>query len=86
MREACRETETLREEVQSLQEELQSLQKQFEEKTAEQKELKDKADVMERRLEAASKLIAGLGSERVRWGNDISMLQSKRDPGPMEYG
>ena len=44
-----------------------------------QKELKDKADIMERRLEAASKLIAGLGSERVRWGNDISTLKSKRE-------
>lgn len=27
-----------------------------------------KADLMERRLVAASKLIAGLGSERQRWG------------------
>jgi hypothetical protein len=37
---------------------------QFAEKTSEQQELKQRADLMERRLVAASRLIAGLG----RWG------------------
>lgn len=38
-----------------------------------------KADLMERRLLAASKLIAGLGSERERWTRDIADLEARRD-------
>lgn len=34
---------------------------------------------MERRLIAASKLIAGLGSERERWTRDIAELEARRD-------
>jgi hypothetical protein len=38
-----------------------------------------KADLMERRLLAASKLIAGLGSERERWTRDIADLEARRE-------
>lgn len=58
---------------------LATLSKQFEEKTAEQQDLKQKADLMERRLVAASRLIAGLGSERVRWTADIEELDSRKE-------
>ena len=58
---------------------LAMLSKQFEEKTAEQQDLKAKADLMERRLTAASRLIAGLSSERSRWSNDIAELDSRKE-------
>jgi dynein heavy chain len=34
---------------------------------------------MERRLNAAERLIAGLGSERARWGADVKQLAAARD-------
>ena len=78
LRQAMRDLANIKEEVARLSAELQSLQKQFEEKTAEQKELKAKADLMERRLVAASQLIAGLGSEKDRWSKDLAALGDKK--------
>lgn len=65
--------------VEQLNQELSALRKQFEEKTAEQQDLKAKADLMERRLVAASRLIAGLGSERTRWSQDIEELDARKE-------
>jgi dynein heavy chain len=42
-------------------------------------DLRAKADIMERRLLAAERLIAGLGSEKERWGNDIRALDAARE-------
>lgn len=66
-------------ELDALNKQLALLRKQFETKTAEQQELKAKADLMERRLVSASRLIAGLGSERVRWGSEIQELDSRKE-------
>ncbi len=63
----------LQEEVVSLSAQLQQLRDQFHQKTSEQLDLKAKADLMERRLTAASKLIAGLSSERIRWTADMQV-------------
>ena len=62
----------------SLSTQLQQLRDQFGQKTTEQLDLKAKADLMERRLTAASKLIVGLSSERTRWTADmqVSLLHS----------
>ncbi len=68
-----------KQQVEELNSQLATLRAQFEEKTAEQQDLKAKADLMERRLVAASRLIAGLGSERTRWSNDITELDSKKE-------
>lgn len=57
----------------SLSAQLQQLRDQFHQKTAEQLDLKAKADLMERRLTAASKLIVGLSSERIRWTADMQV-------------
>lgn len=57
----------------SLSAQLQQLRDQFHQKTTEQLDLKAKADLMERRLTAASKLIAGLSSERIRWTADMQV-------------
>ena len=63
----------MQEQVVSLSEQLAQLRAQFEQKTNERVDLKDKADVMERRLEAASRLISGLASERSRWTSEIQV-------------
>jgi len=57
----------------SLSAQLQQLRDQFGQKTTEQLDLKSKADLMERRLTAASKLIVGLSSERIRWTADMQV-------------
>ena len=66
-------TVLLQEEVVSLSTQLQQLRDQFGQKTTEQLDLKAKADLMERRLTAASKLIVGLSSERTRWTADMQV-------------
>lgn len=66
----------LQEEVVSLSTQLQQLRDQFGQKTTEQLDLKAKADLMERRLTAASKLIVGLSSERTRWTADMQVSSS----------
>lgn len=58
----------------ALTKELQQLSDQFDKKTSEALELRQKADLMERRLAAASKLIEGLRSERTRWAADLVVI------------
>jgi dynein heavy chain, axonemal len=66
------------EDVAQLNAELGVLNKNFREKSMEQQDLKDKADLMERRLIAASKLIVGLSSEQTRWTKDMKMLDARK--------
>ena len=65
--------------VAALNEQLAELSGRFEASTAEQRRLKDEAELMERRLAAAEKLISGLASERVRWTSDLAALAVKRE-------
>lgn len=67
MAQAAKDLVKIKDEVASLNVMLKELNEKFEAGSAEEKELKEKAETMERRLNAASKLIAGLGSERTRW-------------------
>lgn len=64
--------------VASLSAQLDALNKQFETNTAEQNLLKTNADLMEKRLDAASRLIAGLGSEHERWSRELEELAVAR--------
>jgi len=57
---------------------LDSLNKEFEIASGEQIALKTNADLMEKRLDAASRLIAGLGSERSRWSQELEDLAIAR--------
>lgn len=41
-------------------------------------ELRAKADLMERRLTAAERLIGGLASEKERWGADVQVLMASQ--------
>ena len=61
-----RELEKIQKELVSVQQELATLSKQYEEAMAEKKALVEEAEIMQRRLTAASKLISGLGSEKDR--------------------
>lgn len=54
------------------------LNKEFEIANGEQIELKTNADLMEKRLDAASRLIAGLGSEHSRWSQELEDLAVAR--------
>jgi dynein heavy chain, axonemal len=68
----------LTKELKSLSEELGTLQNNFHEAKTEQLELKKMAEIMERRLIAADKLVSGLGSERIRWAKDLIELKEQR--------
>ena len=61
-------------EVEQLSVELASLTEQFQEKTSNQKKLKERAETMEARLSAAEKLLTGLESERLRWAKEMNEL------------
>lgn len=61
-----RELEKIQKELFSIEEQLAALGKQYEEAMNERRSLEEEADLMQRRLTAASKLISGLGSEKVR--------------------
>ncbi|RKO94122.1 dynein heavy chain and region D6 of dynein motor-domain-containing protein [Blyttiomyces helicus] len=65
-------------ELKRLNDELSTLQQQFHQAKAEQLELKKMAEIMERRLNAADKLISGLGSERIRWAKELDVLKEQR--------
>lgn len=64
---AKRDLDKINKEVAQLDEDLKDLSQKYEEATSEQKRLSEEAEIMERRLIAADKLISGLGSENVRY-------------------
>lgn len=63
---AKRDLEKINNEVASLAKELNELNKKYEEAISEKQALQEEAEIMERRLVAADKLISGLGSENIR--------------------
>ena len=60
--------------VKNLNAQLELLNKEFEVANGEAIELKTNADLMEKRLDAASRLIEGLGSEHSRWSSELEEL------------
>ncbi|KAJ3144485.1 Dynein heavy chain 10, axonemal [Geranomyces variabilis] len=72
------EFEKITRQLKQLNEQLGLLQQQFHQAKAEQVELQNMAAIMERRLQAADKLISGLGSERIRWAKDLESLKEQR--------
>lgn len=63
---AKRDLDKINAEVKSLEDELADLGRKYEEAINEKQALQEEAEIMERRLIAADKLISGLGSENVR--------------------
>ncbi|TPX31992.1 hypothetical protein SmJEL517_g04802 [Synchytrium microbalum] len=72
------EYERIVQELSRLTKELSTLQSSFHQAKTEQLELKEMAEIMQRRLAAADKLISGLSSERVRWAEDLTGLKEQR--------
>ncbi|XP_071826175.1 dynein axonemal heavy chain 10-like isoform X2 [Apostichopus japonicus] len=75
---AKRDLDRINAEVKSLEDELAELGRKYEEAINEKQALQEEAEIMERRLIAADKLISGLGSENVRWTKDLEELKSRR--------
>lgn len=63
---AKRDLDKITNEVNRLEAELAELSKKYEEAMTDKQQLQEEAEIMERRLIAADKLISGLGSERDR--------------------
>ncbi|EDO35852.1 predicted protein [Nematostella vectensis] len=73
-----RELEKIEKELKALEEELERLGKQYDDAMREKSSLQEEAEIMERRLIAADKLISGLGSEKIRWTKDLQDLKDQR--------
>jgi dynein heavy chain, axonemal len=74
---AAEELEIIKEQLSALESELGQLQKDFEEANSEKIELEKQAAIMAAQLEAANRLIKGLGSEKDRWGLEVDRLSEK---------
>lgn len=61
-----RELERIQAELAAIQSELKTLGERYEAAITEKQKLQEEAEIMERRLIAADKLISGLGSENIR--------------------
>ncbi|XP_069880965.1 dynein axonemal heavy chain 10 isoform X1 [Dipodomys merriami] len=73
-----RELERIQNELSAIQKELEALGAKYEAAILEKQKLQEEAEVMERRLIAADKLISGLGSENIRWLKDLDELMHRR--------
>lgn len=63
-----RELEKIEKEVIEIETELKELSMKYEAAMRDKQALQEEAEIMERRLIAADKLISGLGSEKIRYG------------------
>uniref|UniRef100_A0A8D2LCC4 Dynein axonemal heavy chain 10 n=1 Tax=Varanus komodoensis TaxID=61221 RepID=A0A8D2LCC4_VARKO len=73
-----RELEKIQAELTAIQNELKALGDKYEAAIREKQQLQEEAEIMERRLIAADKLISGLGSENIRWMNDLEELKRRQ--------
>ncbi|XP_028567040.2 dynein axonemal heavy chain 10 isoform X2 [Podarcis muralis] len=73
-----RELEKIQNELTAIQNELKALGDKYEAAIREKQQLQEEAELMERRLIAADKLISGLGSENIRWMNDLEELKKRQ--------
>ncbi|XP_014373608.2 dynein heavy chain 10, axonemal, partial [Alligator sinensis] len=73
-----RELEKIQAELTTIQNELKALGDKYEAAIREKQQLQEEAEIMERRLIAADKLISGLGSENVRWTKDLEELKMRK--------
>uniref|UniRef100_UPI0037E7F8F2 dynein axonemal heavy chain 10 n=1 Tax=Semicossyphus pulcher TaxID=241346 RepID=UPI0037E7F8F2 len=73
-----RELEGIQSELSGIQKELQALGEKYQAAIYEKQLLQEEAELMERRLIAADKLISGLSSENERWTQDLEELKQRR--------
>ncbi|XP_061623123.1 dynein axonemal heavy chain 10-like [Phyllopteryx taeniolatus] len=72
------ELELIQSELNDIQRELKALRDKYQTAIGEKQKLQQEAELMERRLTAADKLISGLSSENVRWTHDLEDLKQRR--------
>ncbi|XP_022235820.1 dynein heavy chain 2, axonemal-like [Limulus polyphemus] len=60
-----------------LNDKIETLKNQYEEKLAHKEELRNKAEMLEIKLDRADKLVNGLASEKVRWEENVMDLDEK---------
>lgn len=75
---AKRELDRIQKELSALEAELSRLKEEYESAIGEKMKLKEEAEIMQRRLIAADKLITGLSSEKIRWKKELADLRAKR--------
>ncbi|KAG9487629.1 hypothetical protein GDO78_007442 [Eleutherodactylus coqui] len=73
-----RDLERIQAELAAIQSELKTLGERYEAAITDKQKLQEEAEIMERRLIAADKLISGLGSENIRWTKDLEDLKERR--------
>lgn len=73
---AKRSLDKLTKEIEALEAELAVLNDRYEVASQRMQELQEETEIMMRRLAAADKLITGLGSEKIRWLEDVKHLRS----------
>jgi len=75
---AKRELEQIQRECAELELLLKGLSEKYEGAMSEKRKLSEEAEIMQRRLAAADKLIGGLGSEQARWSVELADLRESR--------
>uniref|UniRef100_A0A8B9BUE2 Dynein axonemal heavy chain 10 n=1 Tax=Anser brachyrhynchus TaxID=132585 RepID=A0A8B9BUE2_9AVES len=73
-----RELEKIKAELATIQEELKALGDKYQEAIKEKQQLQEEAEIMQRRLEAADKLIFGLRSENERWAKELEDYKTRK--------
>jgi len=73
-----KELEAIQKECAELEALLADLGAKYEGALGEKRKLAEAQAIMQRRAEAADKLIGGLGSEQVRWGEELESLKNQR--------
>ncbi|XP_069727356.1 dynein axonemal heavy chain 10 [Phaenicophaeus curvirostris] len=73
-----RELEKIKAELAAIQDELKALGNKYQEAINEKQQLQEEAEIMERRLDAADKLIFGLRSENKRWTEEAEDLEIQK--------
>ncbi|XP_077456872.1 dynein axonemal heavy chain 10-like [Stigmatopora argus] len=72
------ELDSIQSELSNVQTELKTLGDKYQTAIGEKQKLQEEAELLERRLIAADKLISGLSSENVRWTHDLEELKQRR--------
>ncbi|XP_030358369.1 dynein heavy chain 10, axonemal isoform X4 [Strigops habroptila] len=73
-----RELERIKAELARIQEELKALGDKYQAAITEKQQLQEEAEIMQRRLYAAGKLISGLGSENERWKKEYEEYEIRK--------
>lgn len=60
-----------------MEEKLNELKREYDEKLAQKEELKQKAKLLELKLDRAAKVVTGLAGERIRWEESVKVRRER---------